>query len=375
MDFTIDRQALLAELNLFSGVVDSRGTDLTFASVTFRSVDGDCELSASGGEIGLRATVAASLGGEGVLSVPVGRLTAWLKEVRGESVRLEDDPESKGVRGRCGKAVVKIPGRVGEPPALESPSGDPLCTVGADTLATLLGAGAYAFPTGPDVHPGSAGAQLEVVGSEVRVVSSDHSRLAYSSAHTLAEDDDRASAERQSFGLAIKTVSELKLLCRAGDGAVRFFVGAHHLFFDFGRRLLVCSRLSDQLPDYEHVIPKDCPVGGRVDRAALLAAVQSALHFAPGEYHRARLDISDDALAIEADSVLGEANAAVELTDGSGGPLTLHVNLVHFRDFARNVSCETAHLGFTSPDRPFLLRPVEEDGTFEHFCVGMPLTP
>ncbi len=375
MEFTIDRRALLTELNLFAGVVDSRGSDLTFASVTFRNSGGDCELSASGGEIGLRATAPAEFGGSGALSVPVGRLTAWLKEVRGDSVVIEDDPESKGVRGRCGKAVVRIPGRVGEPPVLESPPEKPICTLGADTLETLLGAGAYAFPTGPDAHPGSAGAQIEVMGGEVRIVSSDHSRLAFSSARVVPEDDGATEAERQSFGISIKTVAELKLLCRSSDGAVRFFGGENHLFFDFGRRLLVCSRLSDQLPDYEHVIPKELPVRGRVDREALLAAVQSALHFAPGEYHRARLDITDESLAIEADSVLGEANAAVEFSEAGGGPLTLHVNLAHFRDFARNVTCETAEIGFTTPDRPFLLRPTEEDETFRHFCVGMPLSP
>ncbi len=374
MNFTIDRKALLDELHLFAGVVDSRGTDLTFASVTFRSVGDQCELSASGGEIGLRSTVPADSEGEGFLSVPVGRLAAWLKEVRGAEVLLEDDDDSRGVRGRCGKAVVRIPGRVGEPPKIETPPDEPVATVGASTMATLLAAGSYAFPDGPDAHPGSAGAQIEVRSGEIRVVSSDHSRLAFSSARVLGAESEEGDAT-QSFGISMKTVTELKLLCRAGDRSMKFFSAENHLFFDFGHRLLVCSRLSDRLPEYEHVIPKECPILGRVDRAALLAAVQSALHFAPGEWHRARLDIKDDALDIEADSVLGEANATVEFADARGGSLSLHVNLAHFRDFARNVSCESAEIGFTGPDRPFLLRPVDEDDTFTHFCVGMPISP
>ncbi len=380
MKLTIDRKALLDELSLFAGVVDSRGTDLTFASVTFRSEGDDCELSASGGEIGLRSTLSADSEGEGFLSVPVGRLAAWLKEVRGAEVVLEDDDDSRGVRGRCGQAVVKIPGRVGEPPSIEAPPEKPVATLGADTMATLLAAGSYAFPDGPDAHPGSAGAQIEVRSGEIRVVSSDHSRLAFSSARILDSDSDSElelppEEEKLSFGISMKTVNELKLLCRAGDGAMKFFSAENHLFFDFGPRLLVCARLSDQLPEYEHVIPKDCPIRGRVDRQALLAAVQSALHFAPGEWHRARLDVAEDSLSIEADSVLGEANATVEFSNAQGGALTLHVNLAHFRDFARHVACETAEVAFTGPDRPFLLSPMGEEDGFTHFCVGMPISP
>lgn len=373
MKFTIDRKALLDELSLFAGVVDSRGSDLTFASVTFRRVGEESELSASGGEIGLRSTLPATAEGEGHLSVPVGRLAAWLKEVRGAEVLLEDDDDSRGVRCRCGKAVVRIPGRVGEPPEIREPPAEVVATVGADTMATLLAAGSYAFPDGPDAHAGSAGAQIEVRNEEIRVVSSDHSRLAFSRARILgsASEDD----EKQSFAISMKTVTELKLLCRVGDGSMRFSSAENHLFFDFGRRLLVCSRLSEQLPEYDHVIPKDCPIRGRVDRTALLAAVGSALHFAPGEWHRAKLEVTEESLVIHADSVLGEATATVELSEAQGGALTLHVNLEHFRDFARHVSCDAAEVGFTGPDRPFLLRPVEEDETFEHFCVGMPISP
>ena len=92
MDFTTDREALLAELNLFAGVVENRPSDplSMFSNVTFRPSENGCELTASGGEIGLRSSIAAQTSGEGLLSVPVSLLARWLKEGRDEKVSFHE---------------------------------------------------------------------------------------------------------------------------------------------------------------------------------------------------------------------------------------------------------------------------------------------
>lgn len=372
MEFTANREALLAELNLFAGVVENRPSDpmSVFSNVTFRPSGGGCELTASGGEIGLRSSIPAEVHGDGLLSVPVGLLARWLKEGRAESVSFEET-EQNWVQVRCGGNDTRIPGRVGQPPALESAPETPLCTVGADTFSTLLRTGSYAFPASVDASVATAGAQIEVEGEAVRIVSSDHSRLAYSSA-TVGRQDG-APDGKQAFGLGMKAISELALLTRGGDAGMRFFEGENHLFLEFGPRLLVCAKLADRLPEYEHVIPRDCPVRVRASREGLLGAVQAALPFATGDFNRAKIDIGDEVVRIDVVSVRGEAVSSVEVMEASGTPLTLHVNLTHLRDFAKSFGCAAVSLEFNTPDTAFLLRPLDEDGGIEHFCVGMPL--
>ena len=372
MDFTTDREALLAELNLFAGVVENRPSDplSMFSNVTFRPSENGCELTASGGEIGLRSSIAAETTGEGLLSVPVSLLARWLKEGRAENVSFHETDQN-WIQVRCGGNDTRIPGRVGEPPALSEPPEDPLCTVPADTFATLLRTGSYAFPAAVDASVATAGAQLEVEGTNVRIVSSDHSRLAYSSA--AMGDGAAGSNGKQAFGLGMKAISELALLARSGDASMRFFEGENHLFLEFGHRLLVCAKLADRLPEYEHVIPRDCPVRVRTSREGLLGAVQAALPFSTGDFNRAKLEIGDESVRIDVTSVRGEAISDVEVMDASGTPITLHLNLVHLRDFAKSFDCAVVALEFNTPDTAFILRPVDEDENIEHFCVGMPL--
>ena len=373
MQFTTDREALLAELNLFAGVVESRPSDplSMFSNVTFRPVEGGCELAASGGEIGLKSNIAASVEGEGVISIPVDLLNRWLKEGRDPQVSFEQT-EQNWIQVRCGGNDTRIPGRVGEAPTISEPPESPLCTASSETFATLLRAGVYAFPTAVDASVATAGAQIEVEGTDggdkVRIVSSDHSRLAYSSA-TLgdAHADPKASGSgesapgKQEFGLGLKAISELRLLARTGDAAVRFYEGENHLFFEFGSRLLVCAKLADRLPDYAHVIPRDCPVRVRVSRPALLAAVQAAMPFSVGEFNRTKLDIGDESIRIEVESVKGEAVSDVGVQEASGTPLALHVNLVHLRDFAKSFDCDEVEMEFNTSETPFLLRPLETE--------------
>ena len=371
MDFTTDREALLAELNLFAGVVENRPSDplSMFSNVTFRPSENGCELTASGGEIGLRSSITAETSGEGLLSVPVSLLARWLKEGRAEHVSFHETDQN-WIQVRCGGNDTRIPGRVGDPPTLLEPPADPLCTVPSEMFATLLRSGSYAFPAAVDASVATAGAQVEIEGPNVRIVSSDHSRLAYSSA-TLGEG--AGSGGKQAFGLGMKAISELTLLARSSDSGMRFFEGENHLFFEFGHRLLVCAKLADRLPEYEHVIPRDCPVRVRTSREGLLAAVQAALPFSIGDFNRAKLDIGDEFIRIDVTSVRGEAISEVEILEATGTPLSLLLNLVHLRDFAKSFDCGVVALEFNTPDTAFILRPVDEDDTIEHFCVGMPL--
>ena len=182
MDFITSREALLDELNIFSGVVEVRRSDpmSEFANVTFRPERGGCELTASSGEIGLRSAIDAQVQGGGRLNVPVGLLAAWLRHGRGEVVSFSQK-EDNWVRARCGTNHTRIPVRAGEPPALETLPADPLCEVETGTLRELIRTGSYGFPAAADSSVTTAGAQLEVEGATLRIVSSDHSRLARSS--------------------------------------------------------------------------------------------------------------------------------------------------------------------------------------------------
>ncbi len=373
MELTTTRSDLLEELGLFSGVVDNHPTDpmSMFSNVCFLASGGNCEMRASGGELGLRSTLAAQASGDGMLSIPVGLLTDWLKNSTADEVSLTETKEN-WVQGRCGDHKSRIPGRVGDAPDLESPPDTPLCSLGSSRLQNILRFGAHAVPgTGDAPAAATAGAQIEVTDQEVRIVSSDHSRLAYASVPVVSSSCE--AGDRKMFGLGGRTLAELVVLARNRDCEFQFFEAGNHLFFEFGERLLVSSKLAERLPDYEHVIPKDCPVHVRVNREKMLKAVQSTLPFATGDYNRAKLNLSENKVSIEVASVRGEAQGEIEHAQMEGSALSLHVNLGHLRDFARNTESEDVSLEFQTAETAFLLRPVAGNDGEEFLCVGMPL--
>ena len=378
MEFTTERESLLSELNLFSGVVQKPTDDMlsAFSNVTFSPIETGCEITAVGNDLAQRSSIDADSGGEGGLSLPLDPLANWLRACRGDTVVFKETEEN-WIQAECGTYTTRIPSRVGDAPQVDSPPETPLTAVGAELLAQLFRAGAYAFPASEDAVA-QAGAQLEVEGDQVRVVSSDHSRLAYSSARTDVPGPAPAEdAERQTLGLTQKAISQVQLVARGDAGTVRIFQSDNHLFFELGKRLIVTSKLSDRLPDYAHVIPRDCPIFVRVNREHLLSATSAADPFAAGQFNRCKLELDSELIKFEVNSVRGEEFSSVDVLEHRGKTITLNVNLVHLLDFARSFDSEFATLEFQSPEKAFILRPSDgsgkDDDNFDHFCVGMPL--
>lgn len=378
MEFTTERESLLSELTLFSGVVQKATDDMlsAFSNVTFSPIETGCKITAVGNDLAQRSSIEADSDGEGGLSLPLDPLANWLRACRGDTVVFKETEEN-WVQGECGTYTTRMPSRVGNPPDMASPPEKPLTAVGSGLLARLLREGAYAFPVAEDAVA-QAGAQLEVEGDEIRVVSSDHSRLAYSSAKTDVPGPAPAEdAERTLLAMAQKAISQVQATARAAECTVRIFESDSHLFFEMGKRLIVSSKLADRLPDYAHVIPRDCPIFARVNREHLLSAVSAAMPFAAGQFNRCKLELDSELVKFEVNSVRGEAFSPTDVLEHRGKTITLNVNLLHLLDFTKSFDSDYATLEFQSPEKAFILRPSDgsgkDDDNFDHFCVGMPL--
>jgi len=112
---------------------------------------------------------------------------------------------------------------------------------------------------------------MVVEDEQLKLVATDGHRLAYAS-HKIGGK----SLARQEVILPRKTIIELSKLLDESDDPVVIDLSASQARFKFGNVVLVSKLVDGKFPDYGRVIPQNQPKKLKLDRIALLQALQRA---------------------------------------------------------------------------------------------------
>lgn len=210
-----------------------------------------------------------------------------------------------------------------------------------------------------DTLPMLTGVRMEIAADTLTLVATDRFRLAmrefaWQSGGDVADTSvlvpARTLAEvAKALGSAGHTV-EISLA--SGDGLIGL-AGS-------GRR--ATSRLLDaEFPKYRQLLPSEHAAAAVVGVSSLVEAVKRVSLVAE-RGTQVRLEFGGDTLRMSAggdDEGSAEEELAVEYT---GDPVTIAFNPGYLLDGLGALHTDRAHLSFTTPNRPALVKPVGEDG-------------
>ncbi|MFC0546378.1 DNA polymerase III subunit beta [Kutzneria chonburiensis] len=309
----------------------------------------DYEVSA---QVGVPATIAA--GGKTLVS---GRLLADItKALPNHPVEIAVDGARVSIT--CGSAKFSLPTMpVEDYPALpEMPqrAGALAGEVFAEAVAQV------AIAAGKDdTLPMLTGVRVEFNGGKLTLVATDRFRLAMREFDWEPADEVETAVlvPARNLADAAKTLggagSTVELSLASGDGLLGLS--------GTGRR--TTSRLLDaEFPKYRQLLPAEHNAAAIIEVSSLQDAIKRVSLVAE-RGTQVRLEFSDGGLRLSAggdDEGSAEEELPVEFT---GDPVTIAFNPGYLLDGLAAVRTDRAHLSFTTPSRPALIKPVGEDGS------------
>jgi DNA polymerase-3 subunit beta len=367
MDFVIQREALLKELQRLQGVVEKKNT-IPILSNTYLAAGKDhLELAATDLELGVRTSAKAKVNRTGAITLSSRKLFEIVKLLPEDQVsfKLEDN---NWVQILCARSRFRMVGLPKDDfPSL--PEFDFTKAVPLDLKVFRSMVSRVLFASTPDdARYPLQGVLLILQKDKLMLVATDGHRLAYvtgKAAKKAAEKEIRVIVPR-------KTLSEVSRIDWADSDELLLGVGDNRVFLRAGGVTLASATVEGIFPAYEKVIPKEndkileLAVGEFTDairRVALLSNERSRavkLSLQPG-----RIEISSS------NPEMGEASERVEV-GYRGSELEIGFNARYLLDFLGAVGQEKFSLHLKDEQTQGMLTPFPE-GEPEYRYIVMPM--
>ncbi|WP_367133854.1 DNA polymerase III subunit beta [Saccharothrix sp. HUAS TT1] len=334
--------AVLGGILLDAGAEDGSGEALTVSGF-------DYEVSA---QCGVPATIAD--GGKALVS---GRLLADItKALPNHPVEIAVDGSRMTIS--CGSARFSLPTMPVEDypqlPSMPQLAGELPGEVFGEAVAQVAVAAGK-----DDTLPMLTGVRLEIGEGKVTLVATDRFRLAM---REFAWEPNESLGEVAVL-VPAKTLNDSAKTLGASGAKVELSLAANDGLLGLsgtGRR--TTTRLLDaDFPKYRQLLPSEHSSAAIIEVDALVQAIKRVSLVAE-RGTQVRLEFVDSGLRLSAggdDEGSAEEELPVEYT---GDPVTIAFNPAYLQEGLQAVRTPRAHLSFTTPSRPALLKPVDEDG-------------
>jgi DNA polymerase-3 subunit beta len=210
-----------------------------------------------------------------------------------------------------------------------------------------------------DTLPMLTGVRLEIADDKLTLVATDRFRLA------MREFEWKSGGEVSDAAVLVpaRTLAEAaKTLGTNGNTVQVSLASGDGLLGLSGSGRRATSRLLDaEFPKYRQLLPSEHTAAAIIGVSSLVDAIKRVSLVAE-RGTQVRLEFADASLRLSAGGD-DEGSAEEELAvDYTGDPVTIAFNPGYLLDGLGALHTDRAHLSFTTPNRPALIKPVWEDG-------------
>ena len=367
MKISLERDALLSQLQTVTRVASTRSAIQALSGVQVATGDAGCELRATDMDVSLRVPVKAETVREGVVVLPARLLLDVVRSLPAAEVSLELRSAEQDVELISGGATFHIRTLRAEdfPPFPEPDAEDGVSVPVTAFIETALKVAGSA--SRDETRPVLTGILVSASERELRMVATDSYRLSVK--ETALESPLSSSFEVNVPARALQELA--RVAAGAEDGQLRVSVLQNQVVFELDGVILSSRLIDGQFPNYRQLLPESFEhelrvAGGElaevVRRISLLAQKNAPLRlaFKPGE------------LTVSAQTPdVGEALESMPVPF-QGEPLEIGFNPEFLRDGLEAVEQGDVVLKLISPLRPGLIES-GDDGGFQYLIMPIRL--
>jgi DNA polymerase-3 subunit beta len=360
-----ERDALLKPLLAVTGIVERRHTLPILSNVLIEKKGAEVGFLATDLEIQITTASAEALPGEDFrLTTSAKKLQDILRAIPDKATVTLEQQDGR-LMLKAGKSRFNLQTLPAEDFPLLPVNGSPEASFSMPQreLKRLISQVQYSMAV-QDIRYYLNGLLMQTEGNQVRLISTDGHRLAFSSAQVEA---DLPKAE---VILPRKTILELYKLLTDSDDAINIEVLANQVRFSFNSTVIISKVVDGKFPDYNRVIPLDNDKIFLIDRVTFLHALQRAAILANEKFRGVRLVLKSGAMSILCTNSEQE-EAEEELEIGfTGGSLEIGFNINYLLDVLTNLPAETLQLAFGDANRSALFT-IPENSDFKYIVMPM----
>ena len=350
------RETLLEPLQAVAGIIERRHTLPILSNVLLSRTDTHIDFVATDIEIEITTSMTVDGPGEAKkITVGARKLVDILRALP-EGAEVQLVLQDRRLQVKSGKSRFNLQTLAAEdfPRLVLAEASATSFTVPQSLLRSLLGLVQYAMAQ-QDIRYYLNGLLMVVEDDQLKLVATDGHRLAYASRKIGGKN-----LARQEVILPRKTIIELSKLLDDSDDPVAIDLSSAQVRFKFGNVLLVSKLVDGKFPDYGRVIPQNQPKKLKLDRIALLQALQRAAILTSDKFRGVRWVLSDGSLKISCSNT--EQEEAQEELDVpyKGEALDIGFNVGYLVDVLNNLNVAEVECGlgdanssalFTLPER------------------------
>ncbi len=357
MKISLDRDALLAQLQAVTRVASTRSAIQALSGVQVSASGSICELKATDTDVSLRVSLAAEVSREGSVVLPARLLLDVVRALPAATLSLELRGSEKDVEILSGNASFHIRTLHSEdfPPLPEAdPANAISLPLGAfvETVTKVSGSASR-----DETRPVLTGILVAASGSEVRMVATDSYRMSIK--ETVIDSPLTSSFE---VNIPARALQELaRLATHAELEQLTISVRQNQVVFVLGDIVLSSRLIDGQFPNYRQLLPEsfehELRIAGPeirdvVRRVSLLAQKNAPL----------RLSFTSGELTVSAQTPdIGEARESIPVAY-QGELLEIGFNPEYLRDGLESIGDGELLLKLISPLRPGLLQSGDGSG-------------
>lgn len=368
LEFQIQKQPFLKELQLLQGIIERKNTMPILANLLLTAEKSGLELTASDLEVALRIRMEAEVKRPGMATVPAKKIFEIVRALPDLSTVSVKKMENNWLEIRCGSALFKLVGMpVEEYPSLPEVDSQKTISLPAAVLKESIRRVIFAIAQ-EDIRYAMNGALFLVEGSRLLLIGTDGHRLAYAS----TELESKKASEKTEVIISRKALGELMKLLPEAKEEVQFGKFENFLFFKVDSHLLLSRNIEAQFPNYDKFISL------HNDRVASFNAVQlnktiQRVAILSNERSRAVEFSMDEGVAklSSANPEMGEATDSMEI-QYDGPALKIGFNAQYLTEFLMAIDAEEVVFELNTESTAALLKPKGAE-QYDYRYVLMPM--
>jgi DNA polymerase-3 subunit beta len=368
MEFTLKRADLLDELALTQGVVERKTTIPILSNLLFEAAGNRLSITATDLELSIRTSCEAKVKKDGAGTIPAKKLFDLVRLLPDEEIKFKL-LENHWIQIESGRKKYKLVGMSKDNfPALPA-FPHALVKIPAKLLNDLIAKTTFAISLEESRYTLN-GALLVLKPESVTMVATDGHRLA------MVETTHKFDGLGNEIRVLVpkKAMTEFQRLASDSEdeATADFAQDESHLFFQIGRRLLTCRKLTGQFPNYEAVLPRDANKTVVLERNELQDALRRVSQLADQRSHAVKFTLAKEGVEISASSPeYGEAKEIIE-KEFNGETLSIGFNAQYVLDFLAAAADGPISFELKDEQSAGQLRPLADESTRYRYVV-MPM--
>lgn len=371
MEFTLNKNDLVRELNLSQGVVERKTTIPILSNVLIEAAGEHLTLTATDLELGIRCSAPANVKSPGSGTIPAKKLLDYVRLLPDGQELVVKFSDNQWASLTCGRSRTRIAGMSREsfPELPEMPATMAQMPIGL--LAGMIAKSIFAI-SAEESRFTLNGSLLLLKGDKITMVSTDGHRLA------MVECDNPLASAEVSYRALLPKKAMGEILKLAGDtadrdAAVEFSGDDNHLFFRLGGRLLISRKLTGNFPDFERVLPKSHAHLIEIDKEEFRASIERVAQFSDERSRAIKVKFADNEVTVH--SSLSESGESEEslVAEYDGPTVEIGFNAQYLLEFLRAVPESKVAIHFKDAQSAGELRPSGEGVNYNYRYVVMPM--